>query len=168
MKKKSNPVGSDIYFIGHTLHICLNCIFYVVLCFAGYVGCLYTFYSLCPMLIKISSATILILSILCANIYNLLFGIFLFDNVVCKIIVVSLYNFYCLIYCVSVCVHVSFSLWYITEYQPTVTVRISVFCKGCTIFMLRQLADLKGSFKFGQVVSWKPKKVSTCCSMLWQ
>ncbi|XP_065907844.1 solute carrier family 35 member F2-like isoform X2 [Dysidea avara] len=53
----------------------------IVLCFAGYVGCLYVFYALCPILLKISSATLLSLSILCANIYNLLFGILLFNNV---------------------------------------------------------------------------------------
>ena len=64
-----------------------NKIYFVPTCsvFAGpvtYVGCLYPFYFLCTMRLKLSSATIFDLCVLCANIYNLLFGLFLFNNVV--------------------------------------------------------------------------------------
>ena len=52
----------------------------LVLCFVGYVACLYPFYVLCTILLKLSSATIFDLCVLCANVYNLLFGIFLFSN----------------------------------------------------------------------------------------
>ena len=67
-------------YITMILYICT--FLYVVLCFAGYVGCLYPFYVLCTVLLKISSATIFDLCVLCANVYNLLFGLFLFNNVV--------------------------------------------------------------------------------------
>ena len=64
----------------------MSFVFCVVLYFAGYAGFLYLFYALCPILLKMSSATILGLCILSANIYNLLFGIVLFNNVVCDIL----------------------------------------------------------------------------------
>ena len=51
-----------------------------MLCFVGYAACLYPFYVLCAILLKLSSATIFDLCVLCANLYNLLFGILLFSN----------------------------------------------------------------------------------------
>ena len=68
---------------------------YVVLCFAGYVGCLYPFYVLCTVLLKISSATIFDLCVLCANVYNLLFGLFLFNNVVSIFVCMHYFVFCC-------------------------------------------------------------------------
>ncbi|XP_065907271.1 solute carrier family 35 member F2-like isoform X1 [Dysidea avara] len=53
----------------------------VALSFAGYIACLYLVYILCAVLLQIASAVICNLCILCANVYNLVFGILLFSNI---------------------------------------------------------------------------------------
>ena len=50
------------------------------MCFyAGFAICLYFFYILSPITMKFSSAIVVNLSVLTGNIYNLLWGLFLFD-----------------------------------------------------------------------------------------
>ena len=53
--------------------------------------CLYPVYVLCTILLKLSSATIYDLCILCANVYNLIFGILLFNNKVSTIHFIATY-----------------------------------------------------------------------------
>ena len=73
-----------------------------MLCFVGYAACLYPFYVLCAILLKLSSATIFDLCVLCANLYNLLFGIILFSN---KVSITSI-----LVYIHHVCIYIIMSL----------------------------------------------------------
>ncbi len=44
----------------------------------GFAGCLFLLYSLVPLLLKQSSATVMNLSLLTSDVYSLLFGLFLF------------------------------------------------------------------------------------------
>ena len=52
---------------------------FLVLFYVGFAHCLYCFYIMSPITMKYSSATLVNLSILTGNVYNLCWGLFLFN-----------------------------------------------------------------------------------------
>ena len=65
--------------------------------FFVFVFSLFLFYSLMPVIMKISNAVVINLSLLTADIYTLVFGIFLFNYKVC-IYLILLYNIHTYLY----------------------------------------------------------------------
>jgi len=72
-------------------HVVLRIVFtyvllFLVLFYLGFALCLYCFYIMSPITMKYSSATLVNLSILTGNVYNLCWGLFLFNYKVSNVV----------------------------------------------------------------------------------
>lgn len=64
---------------GATHNVYIYTFLFLVLFYVGFALCLYCFYIMSPITMKYSSATLVNLSILTGNVYNLCWGLFLFN-----------------------------------------------------------------------------------------